>query len=214
MKKLAMLAAAFAVVCLALFAIPDAAFAQHGYEPPDAPIVQVQDPMPALGEEYATPTQYNPPSENGGIIGVIGQLAVPFLAAAFTAFFAMITAALNKYLNKKASAETSQTINTWTKRAVQAAANFVEGAAPNLPVTYRIGAEWVERALEQCLALWPETVAANGGEDAQRRRLWAEIQLLPGESVPGMSPVQLNPVRAKTPAPTTPAPTASPPVGP
>lgn len=116
---------------------------------------------------------------------------------------AVITAAFNKYLNRKSDATRAEMIRVFTERAVAAAANYVKGAGLDSDgkpreVSFPVASEWVERALEQSVALFGGFLGGIGGEDAQRRRIWAQMRLAAGDSVPAMAPVDLKAVQLKT----------------
>lgn len=183
---------------LCVFVVPAIAHAEP-MEPASFSEVAV-DPIelsaPAPSSAYAQPTVFVP---DGNADIPLGEILVAIFGSIGTALAAWLSATLNAYFNKKGDAERAAMIATWTARAVSAAANYVEGAAPGLKVSFKVGSEWVERALEQSLALFPDLIAANGGEAAQRRRLWSYIELEAHESVPVAAPVQIQPVKAATP---------------
>jgi hypothetical protein len=199
-------AATFGVLALATPAAAETIAANTGV------VADLVAPMPAAGSEFngeqsADLTTYAPDGRvdlSPLLEGVLSLLATALLGAT-----AAITAAVNKVLNRNADAKRAEMIAEWTERAVQAAANYVEGAAigPDgkpREVSFPVAQAWVERALEQSIALFGGMLKPVGGEDAQRRRIWSLMRLPANEHVAFMAPVVLRPVELQTTSPVAP----------
>lgn len=192
---------AFAVVFALLIVGAVSSFASAAVEPPDAPPSYELSEVP-ISPAYSQPvnvtyTLGEPTTLIDGQIDLT-KIILGMLGLVASVATAWLTLQANKLLNRDNDIKRAETIAVWSKRAVDAAANYVEGALAGHPVTFKVGQEWVERALEQCLELFPDLVAQAGGENAQRRRLWSYIQVHQDEAVPAMAPVQLVPVKPKT----------------
>lgn len=153
-------------------------------------------PMPALGSEYATPTQFVADGRaefNWGdhlllALQVFGGLIVTGIAG-------LLAAGYTRATGNKLEADDAARLREYTASAYQFALNAVGPATRGKKLTVTEAAPVVEWMIEYIDRLAPQLMNSFGGRDAQRLRSWSHVDLAEGEAIP-LAPVASAPIAA------------------
>lgn len=182
--KLSALAAAFAVACLTL-SVPGAV-AQTLIDPaqvhqPATGYATLSDPMPAAGNEFATPTAYAPDGQVslpwgdwlGGVLNYFYAAIVAFVLWLFRKLPKVAVDALNAVAGLMGQDRADKLL----ERAVAYGINTTAGAVKGKKLDIRTGNEVLERAFEYAIRHARSLVGTLGGAIQIREKIVARLDL-------------------------------------